>query len=288
MQIIQLYSDIEITVKEHKKSVLSLHRHHFFELMYVLEGAGSHIINGNSYTFSKGHAFLLTPEDSHAFEIITPVRFCIIDFTKNFFSKNTDGQNARMNISDFFKRLEYIFHNHHNIEGNIVPTSERNIFKVLINKLIKENENHSSYTGIISQNIVFLLLNLIARNIQLNFIDDFSEYNASDKILEITDYIRQNIYDKELIKIENLAIHFHKSTDHLSRYFKNQTGGTIKDYITRYKFNLIQTRLKFSDFTISEISHEMGFTDVSHLNKSFKKMFGKTATQFRNDEKQKL
>ena len=61
-------------------------------------------------------------------------------------------------------------------------------------------------------------------------------------------------------------------------------GSTIKNYITRYKLNLIQTRLKFSDLTISEIVHEMSFTDESHLNKLFKTVFGKTATQFKKKE----
>ena len=30
--------------------------------------------------------------------------------------------------------------------------------------------------------------------------------------------VQQNIYSKELIKLENLAAHFNKSADHLSRY----------------------------------------------------------------------
>ena len=63
-----------------------------------------------------------------------------------------------------------------------------------------------------------------------------------------------------------------------------QTGNTIKDNITGYKLNLIQTRLKFSDLTISEIAHEMNFTDESHLNKTFKNVFGKTVTQFKKEE----
>ncbi len=96
-------------------------------------------------------------------------------------------------------------------------------------------------------------------------------------------YIQHHIYDKELIKIENLAACFNKSPDHLNRYFKNETGNTIKDYITRYKLNLIQTRLKFSDLTISEIAYEMNFTDESHLNKTFKSVFGQTAKQYKKN-----
>lgn len=189
-----------------------------------------------------------------------------------------------MEVSEFFKRLEYIFHNHHNIKGNIILDADKSIFETLINQLISEKQNNQLFGEIITQNIVFLLLHLIARNIQHTISKDFIKQNHKSRIHEITAYIQQNIYDKELLKIENIASHFNKSPDHLSRYFKVQTGSTIKDYITRYKLNLIQTRLKFSDLTISEIADEMNFTDESHLNKMFKNVFGKTAKQFRKEE----
>lgn len=284
MKTAQLYKDVEITIKELKSNASGLHKHHFFELIYVLEGSGFHNINANNYKFRKGDVFLLTPDDAHIFQIIAPTKFCIIDFTKSFFSKSVGNEAEKMEVSEFFKRLEYIFHNHHNVKGNILTTADKNVFGVLINQLILEKENNQLFGEIITQNIVFLLLHLIARSIQRNVTDNFVKQNPKSKVYDITAFIQQNIYDKELIKIEALAAHFHKSPDHLSRYFKIQTGDTIKDYITRYKLNLIQTRLKFSDLTISEIANEMNFSDESHLNKVFKKECGKTAKQFRKEE----
>lgn len=284
MKSVQLYKDVEITIKELKSNASSPHKHHFFELIYVLNGSGIHNINDNNYEFKKGDVFLLTPEDAHTFQIVAPTKFCIIDFTKSFFSKSAGRQEEKMDVSEFFKRLEYIFHNHHNIKGSIVLDTDKNIFEVLINQLIKEKKEKRLFKEIITQNIVLLLLHLIARNIHQNISKDFVKQNPKSKIHEITAYIQQNIYDKELIKIENLASHFHKSPDHLSRHFKLHTDSTIKNYITRYKLNLIQTRLKFSDLTISEIAYEMNFTDESHLNKMFKSAFGKTAKQFKKEE----
>lgn len=282
MRSVHLYNDVEITVKELKSNASSPHKHHFFELIYVLKGSGIHNINENNYEFKKGDVFLLTPEDAHTLKIIVPTKFCIIDFTKSFFSKS-GRQAEKMDVSDFFKRLEYIFHNHHNIKGNIILDADKIIFEVLINQLIKEKKVKQLFREIVTQNIVFLLLHFIARSIHQNISKDFVTKNPKNRIYEVTAYIQQNIYDKELIRIENLAAHFHKSADHMSRHFKLQTGSTIKDYITQYKLNLIQTRLKFSDLTISEIADEMNFTDESHLNKMFKSVFGKTAKQFRNE-----
>lgn len=275
---------MEISVKELKSNASSPHKHHFFELIYVLKGSGIHNINKNNYDFKKGDVFLLTPEDVHTFKIIIPTKFCIIDFTKAFFSKSANRQDEKMDVSEFFKRLEYIFHNHHNIKGNIVLDTDKNIFEILINQLIKEQKTKQLFGNIVTQNIIFLLLHFIARNIHQNISTDFVTKYPKTKIHEITAYIQQNIYDKELLKIEKLADHFNKSPDHISRYFKKQTGSTIKDYITKYKLNLIQTRLKFSEFTISEIAAEMNFADESHLNKIFRQKFNMTAKQYRNEK----
>jgi len=269
MKSLQLFTDKEITVKELASNNSGLHKHHFFELIYVLDGTGIHNINNNRFEFSKGDVFLLTPEDAHTFEISTPTKFCIVDFTKGFFVKNRRVGETKANISELYKQLEFIFHNHHNVQGSIVSDPDKPIFKALINQLIKEKGKKQFFDEIIIQDIIFLLLHFIARNIQQNISLFSKRENPKSRVHEITAYIQQHIYDSELLKISSIATHFGKSTDHLNRYFKAETESTIKDYIIRYKLNLVTTRLKFSDLTISEIAGELNFTDESHLNKMF-------------------
>ena len=57
----------------------------------------------------------------------------------------------------------------------------------------------------------------------------------------------------------------------------------MKDYMTLYKFELIKSRLMYSNKTILEIVHEFGFTDESHMNRIFKNLFGETAKSFKNN-----
>ena len=94
-------------------------------------------------------------------------------------------------------------------------------------------------------------------------------------------YIQQNIYDKEKLKIEIIANQFSKSKNYISQYFKSETGESIKGYISKYKINLVKNRLIYSNLTINQISYELEYTDESHLNKTFKLYFKKTATEFR-------
>ncbi|HWZ16460.1 MAG TPA: AraC family transcriptional regulator [Mucilaginibacter sp.] len=278
----RLFQDIEITIRDIQSSVSPPHRHHYFELLYILEGAGSHTINNNQYPYSKGNLFLLTPDDTHSFEISSDTRCCIIDFTKGLFAKRHRSQMDRAEITEFFVSMEYIFHNHQNLKGYIAMNQqESGLTNGLVAQLIMEKDQPRIYSGIITQNIVFLLLNIIARSIQENIAGELKNKGAKNIIHELTTYIQQNIYKKELLKIDSLAKHFNKTPDHLNRYFKQQTGITLKTYINRYKLRLVETRLRYSDLNISEIANELGYTDESHLNKIFKSAFGQTAKEYR-------
>jgi len=281
----QLYKEVEVMVVAVDSAIEVLHKHHFFQIIYVMEGSGIHAVNNNRFRFTKGDVFLLTPEDAHSYEAASSPVFCIIDFTKNFFYKAANSREEKVDVSDAFKRLEYIFHNQHNVKGSLVLDSDRPVFEALITQLIAEKENEGPFYKIITQNIIFLLLSFIARDIQQRSISYPQEGKPQNKIHSITTYIQQHIYDKQLLFIESMAEQFNMSEGHLSRHFKQQTGNTIKNYITRYKLDIIQTRLKFSDLTISEIAAELNFTDESHLNKVFKNAFGITAKKFRLDYK---
>lgn len=247
-----------------------------------MEGTGIHTINNNNYPYQKGNLFLLTPEDIHSFKSDAETRCCIVDFTKELFSKKHRAHNDRAEISEFFVSMEYIFHNHQNLKGHIgMGAQEAKLTELLLMQLIREKEQSQVYSNIIVQNIVFLLLNIIARLIQENTAGNLNNKGSKNIVHSITAYIQQNIYQKDRLKIESLARNFHKTPDHLNRYFKQQTGLTLKTYINQYKLRLVESRLRYSDLNISEIADELGFTDESHLNKMFRSVYGKTAKEYR-------
>src|SRR5258708_40225220 len=89
------------------------------------------------------------------------------------------------------------------LKGNIISANDKNVFEVLVNQLISEKENEQVFNEIIIQNIVFLLLHLIARDVQQNVTNYFKKGKRTNKIHEVTPYIQQNIYNMHLIRIEN-------------------------------------------------------------------------------------
>ena len=282
MKIKQLYKAFEISELEIDENSGLLHKHHFFQMVYVLEGTGKHIINENAYEIATGSLFLLTPDDEHSFKPEGTFKCCLIDFTRNFFDKNSQKE-YEIDLSSAFHRMEYIFHHHDTLQGELIQKEDQHLAQLLIHQLIKENKETQSFNYIIIQNVLFLLLNLIVRTIQQHQILQSKIKDADSKIFEILSYIQHHIYDHNYLSIEHLAQKFTLSKGYISRYFKEKYGNTIKGFIIQYKLELVINRLKYSDLTISEIAHELQFTDDSHLNKAFKNKYGKTAKQYKKE-----
>lgn len=276
-------SDFNLSVKEYSAANAPLHRHNYFELIYVLSGRGIHIINENQFAYARGDLFLLSPADSHTFEAHEQSTFCIIDFTSAFFGHHTSTNKDKPVSGYFFKQLEYIFQNAAWLKGYIsLNETDKTFAGILVQRLISEWDKEVFLKEIILQNLVFLLLNIIARYASIT-ISGTLKVKPGNKAYEMIAYLQHHIYNNELLTLENLASQFNLSKDYAGAYFKKHTGKSIKRLILAYKLELVKTRLLYSDLSIAQIAIELNFTDESHLNKTFKKAFGETAAKYRKE-----
>ena len=93
------------------------------------------------------------------------------------------------------------------------------------------------------------------------------------------------IYDRLHTKISlgDLAEYCGLSESYLSRLFKEKTGLTVSDYITKQKINTAKKMLRFSDYSVSDIANTLAFPSQSYFTKVFKAECGKTPLAFRNE-----
>jgi AraC-like DNA-binding protein len=67
----------------------------------------------------------------------------------------------------------------------------------------------------------------------------------------------------------------------LSEKFKHVTGINFVDYVARTRFDKARELLADGDLRVSEIAFEVGFQSLSQFNRVFKKLSGKSPTEFR-------
>ena len=102
-----------------------------------------------------------------------------------------------------------------------------------------------------------------------------------DRLIAMINYMQANY---QTITLEDLADHFHLSTPYVSKYIKDKSGQTFGDHITQIRLKKAKTLLRNGNMTIENISYSIGYPNAEHFSRVFKKTFGKTPVQYRNEE----
>jgi len=271
-----LYLPFEVDFKELQQFPKISRKITFFELIYIVDGTGIQIINENKFPYRAGNLFLVTPQDTHSFEILTSTKFFFLRFNE-YFVKST-SQNG---LQETVQRMEYILQNASHRPGCILKnTIDKPLIASLIESIINEQTNQQIYHQKITEQIVNAIITIVARNIALKLPKNIKEATG-ETVLEILHYIQENIFNPKELKSDKISEHLHISVNYLGRYFKKQTGETLQDYISNYKLRLIEARLLNTDMRINEIADELHFSDESHLNKVFRKHKGMNPSEFR-------
>ncbi|MDT0125137.1 AraC family transcriptional regulator [Paenibacillus sp. RRE4] len=87
------------------------------------------------------------------------------------------------------------------------------------------------------------------------------------------------------VTLKELAAHARLSVPHYSQVFKQVTGHSPIDYFLRLKIQHSCRYLDFTDWTIKQISSELGFSDPYYFSRLFSKMMGQSPTDYRNQSK---
>lgn len=94
------------------------------------------------------------------------------------------------------------------------------------------------------------------------------------------EYIRENYNDKG-ISLNSVCKHLFISTSYFSLIFKNNTGKTFVEYLTKVRVEKAMELLKTTNMKSYEISNRVGYDDPHYFSLIFKKETGMTPTEYR-------
>lgn len=98
------------------------------------------------------------------------------------------------------------------------------------------------------------------------------------------EYIRQNYADTEL-SLNSLCSYLCISTSHFSTIFKEATGETFMEVLIRVRMEKAKELLEHTMLKNYEIAERVGFSDPHYFSISFKKMTGKTPTEYAREKR---
>lgn len=103
------------------------------------------------------------------------------------------------------------------------------------------------------------------------------------RVLEAVMFLRQRRGGEYSRAPEAAAAHVGLSLAQLNRLFRQETGGTLKQYHEQLTRERAFDQLMYLDRTIQEIGAELGFTHPAHFTVWFKRQCGATPSQFREN-----
>lgn len=102
----------------------------------------------------------------------------------------------------------------------------------------------------------------------------------SKQIILCINYIYNHLHKK--ITVDELASCTGLSSSYLSRLFHRQTGESITEYIIKRKINAAKNMLKYSNYSLSQISETLAFSCQSYFTQQFRIREGVTPKRYRD------
>jgi len=106
------------------------------------------------------------------------------------------------------------------------------------------------------------------------------EQNAEPPlVLKARDYIEK--HKTEELSLADVAKASGASVFHFCKVFHKATGLKFTDYVARVRLEDARNRLLNPNMRISEVAYDVGFQSLTQFNRTFKRVFGQSPSEFR-------
>ena len=266
-----------IADRRKKEFTYPIHNHEVFELNFVEHAAGVRRIIGDSSEVIGDYDLVLitSPQLEHVWEQNTctseDIREITIQFDFGMVEDSIFGRNPFLSIRKMMNEAR---------KGLCFPLSA-------IMSVYKELDTLSSikdgfYAVMQFMTILYELSRCEgARTLASSSFAKVAVEDSSRRIFKVKNYINENYMDE--LRLAQLAEIAGMSASAFSRFFKQHTGRNLSDYIIDIRLGYATRKLVDTSRSISEISFECGFNNLSNFNRIFKKKKGCSPSEFREN-----
>lgn len=265
-----------IADRRKKEFAYPIHNHEVYELNFVENAEGVRRIVGDSSEVIGNYDLVLitSPELEHVWEQNTCTSQNVREITIQF----KFGLEEQDSIFDKtpFESIKQMLKNARNGLAFPMPAI-MNVYRLLtsISQITDRFEALMQFLRILH----ILSVQDGARTLASSAYAKVKIEDDSKRILKVKDYINEN-YMYEM-KLETLADLANMSQSAFSRFFKLHTGRTLSDYIIDTRMGYATRMLLETQDSISNISFNCGYNNMSNFNRIFKRKKGCSPSEFR-------
>ncbi len=252
-----------------------LHWHDEIEFIYIKKGSGIVTVNFEEYEVNAGSIILIIPGQLHS---IRQLDNCTMEYENIIFhpdiliSKTVDSCNT-----DFLLPL---------LSGKIeVPTiykPETAFYDKIVSCIDANDKIRETFPQgypLFLKGQLFILFYFLIEKCSITAAQEQKNKREYKHLKLILKYIENNYMYK--ITIADIAQKVQFSQSHFMKYFKKNMGTSFVDYLNDYRLTMAARLLRSSEASVLAISQEVGFENLSHFNRMFKKKYNMTPSAYR-------
>lgn len=254
---------------------IAFHYHSFYEIIYVLEGEYSSMLENQTYHMKKGDMLLIDCNVMHKYHFIEKKhdssRRIILWVTREML-QSLSGE--EMDLSACFRgQSSRAYH---------FPIYYEEMLRGYLLKLVMEElpdvpspeAKQVLDRGYLT--LFFVYLNMLCSRREYGFSRENTVFHPM--VEQVADYIEKHI--SEGISVEELARQVHMSKYYFLRKFKEQTGVTVHNFVLNKRLIQASEELLQGN-NMTQVWQNAGFADYSSFLRNFKKAFGISPGKYR-------
>jgi len=257
------------------------HFHDCIELVYVHSGSGTHLHDNQRYPVFAGDCFVVIPGEDHGYADSKDLYITNILFYPALLTPYIEELNAIQGIRRFFS-IEPLFRSETAFRYKLhLSVSQREEMCRYCELLQHEMEHRQKGYRTLSIGIFIQMIVFLGRCYESYMDDDIRDiFDSKEQIVSSAiQYLEQNyVHD---IRVGDIAHHAFISPSRLSHVFKEKTGMSLFDYLTRLRMDRAYKMLEETNKSIAEVSLSLGIQNPAYFTRFFKKIAGESPTGYR-------
>lgn len=266
-----------VVQKNSRFQTVPLHAHTWVELNYMYSGSCSQYINQETTLLKQNQISLIDSNTPHALgyagedDIMINILISKSYLDMNFFHRLS----AKSFVSKFF--IDAISsHAHHN--NYIIFSSEKSRrIPIFIQEFLCEYYDPSINSKDILDSLMVLIISELIHVFEKEM-QTTHQHSAGNSVIPILRYLENHF---KTCSLEKTAQFFCMNPNYLTTLLKQQTGMSYKELILAHKIDSAAHLLKMTDWSVTEVAHEVGYENVSFFYKKFRAKYGVSPKEYR-------
>ncbi len=269
-------SPVKVKIREMPHFTYPWHFHPEFEILYVIEGTGTSFVADTIEVFESGDLALIGSNLPHFWR------------SDEIYMNNTDGLRIKYIVIQFppeFLKDEIANYPEYHLIGELFERASHGIrfstdyVKKISKKLLKISRISGFERIILLQELLQELAKTKEYKLLAGELYHYESHSFTNfRLTKVIQFLSTNYQRKiELEKVAGIA-NMHPAA--FCRFFKEKTGKPLSEFVNDLRIGYACRLIIDGKLSVSQISFESGFNNLSNFNRTFKKHTGFTPTNY--------